>query len=54
MRCRVTVLMQRACDTIHRAAGPHMPLPLQLQLLSVLQVLPRSPSRIVSCLFIVC
>ncbi|BDA49435.1 probable Brefeldin A-inhibited guanine nucleotide-exchange protein [Coccomyxa sp. Obi] len=37
VRCRVTVLMQRACDAIHRAAAPHMPLPLQLQLLSVLQ-----------------
>ncbi len=38
VRCRVTVLMQRACDAVHRACSPHMPLAVQLQLLSVLQV----------------
>lgn len=38
VRCRVTVLMQRACDAVHRACAAHMPLAVQLQLLSVLQV----------------
>ncbi|KAK9904753.1 hypothetical protein WJX75_001787 [Coccomyxa subellipsoidea] len=37
VRCRVTVLMQRACDAVHRACSAHMPLAVQLQLLSVLQ-----------------
>lgn len=50
MRCRVTVLMQRAADAIHRAAAPHMPLPLQLQLLSVLQVRPPGHKQTISML----
>ncbi len=50
MRCRVTVLMQRAADAIHRAAAPHMPLTLQLQLLSVLQVWPPSHTQTLSIL----
>lgn len=38
VRCRLTVLMQRTCDLIHRTNAQHMPVSVQLQLLSVLQV----------------
>ena len=37
-RCRIVVLMQRACDAMHAQSAQHMPLDAQLQLLSVLQV----------------
>ena len=38
VRCCVAVLMQRACDAIHADCAGRMPLAVQLQLLSVLQV----------------
>ncbi len=41
-RCRIVVLMQRACDAMHAQSAQHMPLDAQLQLLSVLQVRPPS------------
>ena len=42
-RCRIVVLMQRACDAMHAQSARHMPLDAQLQLLSVLQVCAPLP-----------
>jgi hypothetical protein len=46
VRCRVTVIMQRTCDFIHRESAQHMPLSVQLQLLSVLQVWTEGLERV--------
>ena len=50
-RCRIVVLMQRACDAMHAQSAQHMPLDAQLQLLSVLQVLVPAlcPRILCSC-----
>ena len=43
VRCRLAVLMQRAYDAIHARCCQHMPLPVQLQLLAVLQARLTAP-----------
>ncbi|KAK9804748.1 hypothetical protein WJX72_003264 [[Myrmecia] bisecta] len=51
-RCRITLLMQRTLDHIHRSCAPFMPFSAQLQLLAILQdtvqraaSFNRNPSR---------